>query len=121
MRTGSDPQVGDAEPPEVIPPRRLVGEVPVRMAGQGRDDRTGQGALAHVGQRLGIDHVIGVAGPQHLQEVQPALRGSGREGGEVIVADLGAVAVPVFVARTRVVDADPGRPAGTSALMTRSS
>ena len=35
-RVGRDLQVGDAEPPEMIPPRRLVGEVPVRMVGQGR-------------------------------------------------------------------------------------
>src|SRR4051812_36760805 len=87
-RVGIDLQVGDAEPPEMIPPRRLIGKVPVGMAGQGFDDRAGQSALAHVG--LGIDHVIGVAGPQHFQEVQPALRGG--EGGEVIVANLCAVA-----------------------------
>jgi hypothetical protein len=99
-RVGIDLQVGDAEPPEMIPPRRLIGKVPVGMAGQGFDDRAGQSALAHVG--LGIDHVIGVAGPQHFQEVQPALR-----GGEVIVANLCAVAV--LVPGAGVIDADPGR------------
>src|SRR3954469_25021391 len=89
----------------MIPPPRLIGKVPVGMAGQGFDDRAGQSALAPVG--LGIDHVIGVAGPQHFQEVQPALRGG--EGGEVIVANLCAVAVLVPVAGAGVIDADPGR------------
>ena len=106
---GRDLQVGDAELPEVIQPRRLAGEVLVGMIGQLGDDRAGQGAPAHVGQGLGVDDVVAVAGPQHLQEVQPALRGGGREGREVVVADLGAVAVPVPVAGARVVDADPGR------------
>jgi hypothetical protein len=101
-RVGIGLQVGDAELPEVTRPRRLIGEVPVGMFGQGGDDGTGQGALAHVGQGLGVDDVVTVAGSQHLQEIQPALRGGGCEGREVIVADLGAVAVLVFVARTRV-------------------
>ena len=63
--------------------------------------------LAHVGQGLGIDHVVAVAGPQHLQEVQPALRAGGGKRGEVIVAELGAEAVLVLVAGAGVVDADP--------------
>jgi hypothetical protein len=41
-RVGRDLQVGDAEPPEVIQPRRLIGEVPVGMVGQGGDDRPGR-------------------------------------------------------------------------------
>jgi hypothetical protein len=79
------------------------------MLGQARDDRTGQGALAHVGERLGVDHVVAVAGPQHLQEVQPALRAGGGERGEVLVPQLGADAVLMVVAGAGVVDADPAR------------
>ena len=42
------------------------------VPGRARDHRTGQRPLAHVGERLGVDDVVGVAGPQHLEEVQPA-------------------------------------------------
>ena len=49
-RVARDLQVSDGEPPEMLPPRRLVGEVPVGMVGQGFDDRASQGALAHVRQ-----------------------------------------------------------------------
>ena len=76
--------------------------------GQRCDHRPGQGALAHVGQRLGIDHVIGVAGAQQIEEVQPALAGRGAEPGEVVVADLRADAVRRFVARAGVIHRDPG-------------
>ena len=79
------------------------------MRGQLGDHRPGQCPLAHVGQRLGVDHVVAVAGAQHLEEVQPALRAGGGEGGEVVVAELGADAVLVLVAGAGVVDADPGR------------
>jgi hypothetical protein len=100
-------QVGDAKSLEMLPPRRLVGEVPVGMVSQGFDDRASQGALAHVGQGLGVDDVVAIASPQHFQEIQPALRGG--EGGEVIVADLRAVAVPVPVAGAGIIHTDPGR------------
>ena len=50
-----------------------------------------------------------MAGAQQLEEVQPALRARGAEPGEVVVADLGADAVPALVAGAGVVDADPGR------------
>jgi hypothetical protein len=106
-RVGIGLQVGDAKSPEMLPPRRLIGEVPVGMVGQGFDDRASQGALAHVGQGLGVDDVVAVAGPQHFQEVQPAFRGGGREGGEVIVAELGAIAVLVPVASAGIVHTDP--------------
>lgn len=60
------------------------------MAGQAGDGMLGQGALAHVGQRLGVD----VAGAQQLQEVEAAPGACGGEPCEVLVADLGAGCAP---------------------------
>ena len=101
-------EVVDAEALEVVRPGLLVGEVLVGMVGQTGDGMLRQGALAHVGQRLGIDHIVGVAGAQQLQEVEAALGACRGEPGEVLVADLGADAVPALMARPGVVDADPG-------------
>ena len=56
-----------------------------------------------------VDHVVAVPGAQQLQEVQPALRSSRGEPGEVIVADLGTHAVRSLVAGAGVVDRDPPR------------
>ena len=44
-----------------------------------------------------------------IQEIRPALTGSGAETGEIIVADVGAKAVLCCVARARVDHRDPGR------------
>ncbi len=65
-------------------------------------------ACAHIGERLGIDDVIAMAGPQQVEEVEAALRGGGAEPGEMRVADLGAEAVPGLVARAGVIHRDPG-------------
>ncbi len=101
-RLGRNRPPGEVEPFQVPHPSRFVLEA---LLGQLGDHRAGQ--LAHVGQSLGVDHVVAVARPQDLQEVQPALgRGRG-EGGEVIVADLRADAVAVPVTGASVVDADP--------------
>ncbi len=108
-RIGRDHQRGDAELVEMPKPGGLVGEVPLGMLRQAGDHRPRQRPLAHVGERLGVDDVVGEAGPQHLEEVQPALRGRRDEGGEVVVAELGADAVLVPVAGAGVVDADPAR------------
>ena len=78
------------------------------MFGQAGDHRPGQGALAHVGQRLGIDDVIAVAGAQQFEEVAAALRIRGAEPGEVFIADLRAEAVRGLVASAGVVHRDPG-------------
>jgi hypothetical protein len=64
----------------------------------------GQGALAHVGERVGIDDVIAVAGAQQFEEVAAALRAGGAEPGEVRVADVGADAIRGLVASPSVVD-----------------
>jgi hypothetical protein len=108
-RIGRDRQAGDAEPVEMPKPGRLVREVPLGMLRQAGDHRARQHPLAHVGQGLGVDHIVAVAGPQHLEEVQPALRGRRDERGEVVVAELGADAVLVLVTGTGIVDADPAR------------
>ena len=86
----------------MVHPGHLVGEALVGMGGQLRDYGAGQAALAHVGERLGVDHVVGVAGPQDLEEIQPALGRGGGERGEVVVAELGADGVPVPVSSTLI-------------------
>ena len=68
----------------------------------------GQRAFAHVGQCLGIDDVIVVAGAQQFEEVEAALGGGGAEPGEMRIADLRAEAVRGLVARAGVVHRDPG-------------
>ena len=69
----------------------LVGEVLVGWAANG-DGMPGQGALAHVGQRLGIDHGVGVAGPRQLQEIEAAL--GAVVPGEVLVAECAGPFLP---------------------------
>ena len=111
---GGDPRrpeaalhAADAEPLEMRGPGRLIRKTPLRVGGQRLDDRPGQGAIAHVGQRLGVDDIIGVAGAQQFEEVQPAPAGRGAEPGEVVVADLRAAAARAPVARPGVVHRDP--------------
>ena len=86
-----------------------VGEVRLRLLCQLGYGRTRQRPVAHVSQRLGVDHVIGVAGAEQVEEVQPALAARGGEPGEMLVADLGAHAVGRPVPRASVVHAQPGR------------
>jgi hypothetical protein len=100
-RIGRDRQLGDAEPLQVGQPGCLIREVVLGVLRQAGDHRTRQGALPHVGEGLGVDHVVGEAGAQHLEEVQPALRAGGGERGEVVVAELGADAVLVPMAGGR--------------------
>ena len=66
-RVGGHPQRRDAEPVEVPLLGGLIGEVPVGMLGQALEDRAGQVAAAHVGQGLGIDHIIVMAGAQQFE------------------------------------------------------
>ena len=69
----------DTKPGQMGLPCREVGELRVGLLGQQGHNRAGQAAAVHVRQRLGIDHVIGVAGPQQVEEVQPALAAGGAE------------------------------------------
>ena len=64
----------DAEPVEMGGPGRPIGEEPVRVFGQAGNHRAGEGALAHIGQRLGIDDIIAMAGAQQVEEVAAVLR-----------------------------------------------
>src|SRR3954467_10441944 len=72
------------------------------------NDWPGQSTVPHVGQSLGIDHVICMTGAQEFQEVQPALGSGGGEGGEMVVADLGTGTLAALMASSGVIDRDPG-------------
>jgi hypothetical protein len=89
-------------------PRGLGCEVLVGLLGQRGDRRSGQSPPSHVGQSFSVDHVLGVAGTEQIEEVAPTFAGRRAEPGEMIVADLGARAVAGLVARASVIDADPG-------------
>ena len=90
-------------------PGRLIGKLPLLVRGQLPDHRSGQGVLTHVVQRRVVDHVVGVAGAQQVEEVQPALAAGRAEPGEVVVADLRADGVGAAMARAGVVHRDPVR------------
>ena len=79
------------------------------MCGQLVDDRPGEGTPAHIVQCGFVDDVVGVSGAQQIEEVQPALARPRAEPGEVVVADLRAEAILAGMARTGIVDRDPGR------------
>ena len=44
-----------------------IGEEPVRVFGQAGDHRAGEGTLARIGRRLGIDNVIAMACAQQIE------------------------------------------------------
>ena len=88
-------------------PRRWVGEPRVRIGGQGGDHWPSQRAAAHIGQRRFVDHIIGMAGAQQIEEVQAALAAGRAEPGEAVIADLRAESVAGFVPRAGVVDGNP--------------
>ena len=108
-RVRRDAQRRDAQPLEMRSPGRLVREDALRVAFQEGDHRASQSVLAHVGQRLGVDHVVAMPGPQQFEEVQPALADRAAEPGEVVIADLRADAIHRLVPRPGVVDRDPAR------------
>src|SRR5262249_11914446 len=63
----------NAKPIEMRGPGSLIGEDPVGMFGEAGDHRPGERALAHIGQRLGIDDIILMAATQEIEEVAAAL------------------------------------------------
>lgn len=73
------------------------------------DHRAGEMTLAHIGQGLGIDDIVLVAGAQQLQEILAALGKRRCEEGETIIADLGGDAILGAMPCPCVVDRDPGR------------
>jgi hypothetical protein len=52
------------------------------MLVQASNHMGGQGAFTHVGERLGVDDVIVVAGAQQREEIEAAFGGCGAEPGE---------------------------------------
>ena len=60
-------------PVEMRRPGGFIGEEPVGMFGQAGDYRPGERTSAHIGQRLGIDHIILMAGAEPIKEVAAAL------------------------------------------------
>ena len=70
---GIDLESRNAKPVEMRGPGSLIGEDPVGMFGQAGDHRPGERALAHIGQRLGIDDIILITGAQEIEEVAAAL------------------------------------------------
>src|SRR5215468_5531408 len=106
-RIGSDIEGRDAEPVEMGVPGGLVGEISVGMIEKAGDHRASQRSLAHVSDRLIVNHIIAVAGAQHLKEVEAALGARGAEPSEVVVANLCAKAVGGLVACAGVVHRDP--------------
>jgi hypothetical protein len=68
-------------------PGLAIDEVALGMGRQACDDRSRQGAFAHVGKRLIVDDIVGVAVAQAFEEIQAAHRGGGGEPSEVVVAD----------------------------------
>ena len=90
-------------------PGRLVGEDAAAGAPSSRAITGPARACSRMyASAAGVDDVVGVAGPQQLEEVQPALAGRRAEPGEAVVADLRADAVDAAVARAGVVHRDPG-------------
>lgn len=85
--------------------------MPIGMVRQQLGHPGAESAVAHIGERFGVDHIIGVAGAQQIEEVVPALRTGRSEPGEMVVADMGAKAVLCLVACAGIVDPQPGRTA----------
>ena len=65
--------------------------------------------LPHVGEFLGVDHVIRVTCPEQFEEVEPAFAARRAEPGETVIADLRADGVGATMPRTGVVHRDPLR------------
>ena len=55
-----------------------------------------------------VEVIVGVGSAQELEEVDAALRGGGGKEGEVLVADVGGVAVLAAMARPGVIDVNVG-------------
>ena len=69
----------DAKPVQMRLPRLRIGEVRISCLGRPGDHRLRQRTAAHVGQRLGIGHVVGVTGLQQRQERFARIRHAGPE------------------------------------------
>jgi hypothetical protein len=99
----------EAQARQVRAPGRLIGKGPALVAEQGGDDRLSHAVLEHGGGRGGIQHVLGMAGAEKGEDVQPALRRPRGEPGEAVVAHMGGVLVAPGMTGRRVVDRHPAR------------
>ena len=74
-RLGDPPTLtgAEAEAVQVGLPRRIVGKAPGSGGEQSGDDTFRHAVVDQVGQRRGVDHVVRIAGPEQVEEVQPAL------------------------------------------------
>jgi len=85
-------------------PKALVG-----MGGELRMIGAASVCLPHISERRLVDHIVGVAGAQQLEEVQGGLFGTGSgETGEVVVAAFRADGVAALVPGAGVVNRDEG-------------
>ncbi len=73
-RIGCRRQLGKAKPVEMRMPCGLVGKGRFWLFRQPGDQRGGQGAAAHVVECCEVEHEVGMAGTQQIEEIQPALR-----------------------------------------------
>ena len=64
----------DAEPFEMRLPRLMIGEVPIGMFRQQPDHWSAERALPHIGERFVVDHIVGMAGAQQIEDIVPAPR-----------------------------------------------
>ena len=90
---------------------RAEGGVVVEVSGphaQWVQRSLGELVLAQVIPSGLVEVVVGVGGTQELEEVDAALRGGGGKEGEVLVADVGGVAVLAAMARPGVIDVNVG-------------
>jgi hypothetical protein len=97
-------QFAKAEPVKMRQPRLRISEICLRLSHQTGDQRRGQGVLSHIAVSRLVEHVIGMASAQQVEEIQPAFRCAGSEPGEPVIADLRAKSVLADMPRTGIVD-----------------
>jgi len=102
-RVRSDGKLGDAQPFQMRLPGHRIGKLFAGMPSQPGNGGPGECVFAHIGQGSIVNHVIGVPGPQQIEEVQAAFATRAAEPAEVVVTDLRAEAVGAFVARASVI------------------
>ena len=76
---GCGRQFSKAKPVKMRLPGGLIGKRGLGLFGQSRDQVGGQRTVAHVIECRGVQHEVGMAGTQQIEEVQPALRWPGAE------------------------------------------
>ena len=81
----------------------------LRWAVQFDDQGFGHAMRAHTREGDVVEHEVGMAGVQQAKEIQPAFRFRRAEGGEVVIADLCANAIPGLMPRAGIVNRDPLR------------